>query len=458
LKIGEEAATTLFDDLRAAGLIARGDELLSDSEIPDRNGQHWTISTGDVPGIAQRFAAAIEKPCPIDREPMAADLLRRAIAHRASDVHLDPFGEEVQVRFRIDGRMEHYCRLGEKIGAKLCSQLKVLADLDPSEPFHPHEGRLHVPVTFSDWDVRITTTPVVSGEAIALRLLHRDQIIRPIESLAFAVDGSAPLRDLLSSGEGIVLLAGPAGVGKTTTAYSLVHALDDGHLNIVTIEDPVEYLVPEFVQLQVDPKHQVSLAAGLRTALRMDPDVILLGEIRDSETAAVVMRAASTGKHIFTTFHARDAVSAITGLRAIGIDDRLIGANVRAFISQRLMRRVCDKCRGVRQIEENDRQLFTEMALPVPADIPTAVGCVACRQTGYHERSAVFEIFPVDAEVETAILEGKSESDLRSLACAKCSRSTYVQALTQVCEGVTTLEEALSAMPSPPRAERTNGS
>jgi type II secretory ATPase GspE/PulE/Tfp pilus assembly ATPase PilB-like protein len=374
-------------------------------------------------------------------QTQALELLRRAIDRRATDIHLDPQGNEFEVRFRIDGRLEHYCRHSDDIGKHLMSQLLIMADLDPSEPFHPREGHVVLPPSLSDYDVRITATPAASGRTVALRLLRRDQLIRPLETLGLAEGPFQEIARLKGSGEGVVLVSGPSGSGKSTTLYSLLHALDDGGRKIVTIEDPVEYLVPAFVQLQVDLKHGLRPSDELRTVLRMDPDVILIGEIRDRETAAAAMQAASCGKYVFSTFHSRDAAGVITGLRDLGIDDRSAANNLRAVVSQRLVRRVCRGCRRMMPPEAAERALFEEEGLPSPNEVPVAVGCADCRGTGYHDRIGVFEIATIGADVVAAIESGKSERELRKLLRSAGVASLRHDALEKAAAGVTTLEE-----------------
>lgn len=438
LNLNEEAAGKLFEDFQRSGVIVRGDEGLSNDELPGGVTQTWAVR---VEGAVDSLVG-FEAPVPAEIiETQAVQLLRRAIGLRASDVHLDPYGDETEIRLRIDGRLEHYCRLSESIGKQVMSQFQVLADLDPSEPFNSQEGRLRLPIGLSEHDVRITTTPVAGGKAVALRLLRRNQIIRPLETLGLAEQSFAEMRRLIGPGEGVVLIAGPSGAGKSTTLYSLVHALDDGQRNIVTIEEPVEYLVPAFLQLQVDPKHDILPAARLKTVLRMDPDVILIGEIRDAETAAVAMRAAGCGKYVFSTFHSRDAASVITGLRGLNIDDRSLTNNLRAIISQRLVRRLCPDCRGTKPVDAADRSLFESEGISAPRDTPLSVGCDRCRHTGYQDRIGIFEVAPITPVVIAAIEDAKSETELRQLLRNNGVQSLASDALTKVIDGVTTLEE-----------------
>ena len=442
LKISDSAAAKLFDDLSDAGVIVRGDESLDDTHLPGRDDQSWAIDAKHS-GVIAVDASLDADEADTDESP-ALDLIRRAIRNRATDVHLDPFGDEIEVRLRIDGHLEHYCRLGQAIGKPLLQQLKIMAGLDPSEHFHALEGRLSLPVSMSHYDVRITATPVINGESVSLRLLRRDQIIRPLDTLGLSATDLQDLRERMGVGEGIILVGGPAGSGKTTTLYSLVYQLDNGRRNIVTIEDPVEYFVPGFSQIQVNPRHELSLATGLKTALRMDPDILLLGEIRDTETATAAMRAASCGKFVFTTFHTRDAASVVTASRDLHVDQRSLASNLRAVISQRLVRRLCDHCQDTRATTDEERKLFEQEAIDVPDRLPRGVGCKHCHGTGFHERTGVFEIAVIAPEIADAIEQGKSERELRELLRKKSVKSLTNDGLQKVRDGITTLEEVRS--------------
>jgi type II secretory ATPase GspE/PulE/Tfp pilus assembly ATPase PilB-like protein/nucleotide-binding universal stress UspA family protein len=375
----------------------------------------------------------------------ALALLARAIEARATDVHIDPLGaDEMEVRFRIDGRLEHHCRLHYELAHPLVTQLKVMADLDIAKPFQPKEGRLPLPDAMRDYEARITCIPVMGGESVALRLLNRQHLLRPLDGLGLAAEALLWIHEMLRLGEGVVLVTGPAGSGKTTTAYSMLHALDDSARNIVTIEDPPEYRIASFRQMAADPRHNVSMTSGLRTMLRMDPDVVLVGEIRDAETAEIAMRAASSGKYVFTTLHTRDVASTITALRDLHIDNRSLAGNLTGIISQRLVRRLCPSCRRQTPIDPTQTQWFTDEGLPPPATLSGAGGCDKCRNLGYHERVGVFEVALPNRAVREAIEQGAAEEELRDLLRTNGTRSLSADALTKVSEGVTTLDEARS--------------
>jgi len=275
-------------------------------------------------------------------------------------------------------------------------------------------------------------------------VLNRDRLLRPLESLGLDSESLQQFHEMLRRGEGVVLVTGPAGSGKTTTAYSMAHAMNDGHRNVVTIEDPPEYRIDTFRQMSVDHRHDLTMTKGLRTLLRMDPDVVLVGEIRDAETAEIVMRAASSGKYVFTTLHTRDVASTITALRDLHIDNRSLAGNLTGIISQRLVRRLCPHCRKSEPIQPAEQQLFLQEGIEPPAELPKPVGCSHCRNSGYHERVGIFEVVLPNRAIREAIESGAAEDELRDLLRTHGTRSLLAGAFMNVRDGITSLEEARS--------------
>ncbi len=374
------------------------------------------------------------------RGSRALDLLAQAIRNRATDVHLDPLGDTLEVRFRIDGRLEHYCRLAHSVAHPMATQLKLMAEVDIADPFMPREGRFGLPSPLHH-DVRLTRVPVVGGESIALRLLNRETLLRPLDTLGMSADSLDLLKDMLRLGEGVVLVTGPAGAGKTTTAYSMAHAMDDGHRNIVTIEDPVEYRVPSFRQMSVDARHGITMTSGLKSILRMDPDVVLVGEIRDAEAAEIAMRAASSGKYVFSTIHTRDVASTVTALRDLHIDNRSLAGNLTGIISQRLVRRACDQCHRTEPISEKMAQFMRDEGVEPPVSVAAPGGCQKCRNTGYYERVGIFEAVLPDREIREAIERGDGENDMREMLRARGTHSLLADSLGKVRDGISTFDE-----------------
>jgi type II secretory ATPase GspE/PulE/Tfp pilus assembly ATPase PilB-like protein len=374
---------------------------------------------------------------------MALDLLQRALETRASDVHLDPKADDLyEVRFRIDGHIEPYCELDRSIAMPLLQQLKVLASLDIAEPFKPQEGRVQLSAALPDVAVRITTAPVQRGTAMALRILRRDRAYMPLEDLGLSIAAGETVSRMLHSGAGLVLVTGPTGSGKTTTIHSLLKRLSGHGRNIVSIEDPVEFSLPFVRQLGVDPRHDVTMTQGLRTILRMDPDIVFVSEIRDVEAAEIAMRAASSGRFVFSTLHTRDVASTVTAVRDLHIDNRSLAGNLTGIISQRLVRRLCLNCAERRQTSDAEAQVFRSEAVEPPAELGHPVGCTQCRGTGYWDRIGVFEVVLTSGPAEAAIETGAAEDELRVVLRSSGTPSLPADALLKVRDGITSLEEA----------------
>jgi type II secretory ATPase GspE/PulE/Tfp pilus assembly ATPase PilB-like protein/nucleotide-binding universal stress UspA family protein len=371
----------------------------------------------------------------------ALSLVSRAVTARATDIHVDPVDGDYQVRWRVDGRLRNVCRLDQAVGRALVTQFKVIGNLDIADPFHGQEGRLRLPLALAAYEVRVTAMPVAGGDAVSLRLLDRDRLVRPLEELGLSPSSLALVQQMLKLGAGLIIATGPSGSGKTTTAYSMLHAIDDGERNIVSIEDPVEYRIPGFRQINVDPRHDVTMTSGLRSLLRLDPDVVLLGEVRDPEAAEIAMRAASSGKYVFTTFHTRDVASMVTAFRDLGIDNRSLAGNLTGILSQRLVRRVCRECCRQETPSEAELRLFTAHGVPAPTTVCRAVGCAHCQQTGYLERVGVFEVVLPSSPLVDKIVQGVPENELRSAIRVAGTPSLLTDVLTKVREGVTTLDE-----------------
>lgn len=373
------------------------------------------------------------------------DLLERALAARATDVHIDPISDQkFKVRFRIDGRLEQFCILDQSVAAPLLLQLKLMSNLDIAQPFEPNEGRLRLPPEMSRIEVRITTVPACGGDAVALRLLEREESPRTLSGLGFSSTAIEAVQDMLHEGEGLLLVTGPTGSGKTTTVHAILQLLDNGQRNIVSIEDPVEYRVPAIRQLSVDLRHGVTMARGLATLLRMDPDVVFIGEIRHAEALEIAMRAASSGRYVLSTLHTRDVASTVTALRDLHADDLSLAGNLKGIVCERLIRRVCPECCDHAPITESERNAFLAEGLEPPPALPRSRGCPRCRKTGFHGRIGVFEVVRTTGAIAELIQRGIPEADLRKAIRATRAPTLMADALAKVRDGLTTLEEAQS--------------
>ncbi len=376
----------------------------------------------------------------------ALDMITRAMSLRATDIHIDPADDqEYQIRLRIDGVVKPYCKLDSRVAEQLLHQFMTLARVDQADPFHPKEGRIELPAVLNDVEIRLTTAPVARGQAMAMRLFAKQNVYFSMEQLGFPLQGLSTVKQILQGQEGLVLVTGPTGSGKSTTVYSMLESFGKQNRNIVSIEDPVEFAVPFVRQMNVDEKHGITMTNGLRTLLRMDPDVVFIGEIRDMEAAAIALRAANSGAFVFSSLHARDVASSIALLRDFGVTPKAVSNGLAGIINQRLVRRLCLHCRRAMGPDEKQRHSFAEYGLPEPSQIYEPVGCSECRGTGFYGRCGIFEIVACNGALSEAIASGANESDIRLLVRQQGVMSLTADALTKVIDGTTSMEEALSA-------------
>ncbi|HET6424075.1 MAG TPA: ATPase, T2SS/T4P/T4SS family [Planctomycetaceae bacterium] len=408
------------------------------------NSYYWSIHPDSMPPETVEPATSDSLAEP--ETTAALDLIRRATALRATDIHMDPLNtEDYEVRLRIDGRIEHYCNLSRGIAIPIIQQCKLLANLDVTDPFRSQEGRLNLPTEFAGHEIRVTTAAVDQGPAMALRLFGSNRLETPLESLGLTGESLEAVERMLGQRSGLVLVTGPTGSGKTTTIYSLLKRLTANAQNIISIEDPVEYRLPFVRQIAVDARHGTTMTSGLKTILRMDPDIIFLGEIRDGEAAEIAMRAASAGRFVISTLHTRDVASTVTALRDLHIDNRSLAGNISGIIAQRLVRRLCPACSQARPITDSERALFDQAGLSPPAELKQAVGCTACRQTGYYDRVGLYEAVALAGTAADAIVEGVSEAEFSRQLRASGAASLLADGLRKAASGVTTVDEVLAS-------------
>ncbi len=374
-------------------------------------------------------------------------LLLDAANAGASDVHLESQERGLRVRYRIDGVLQDVPAPPESVREAIVSRLKVMAELDITERRQAHDGRARLVVGGRELDVRVSTLPTLHGESVVLRLL--DTVRRPmgLDQLGMAEDTLAALQHCAASPNGMLLTTGPTGSGKTSTLYALVQRLSSGREKIVSVEDPVEYELPGVVQVPVRERGGMTFDRALRSMLRHDPDVLLVGELRDPETVEVCVQAALTGHLVLSTLHTNDAPSALTRLLDLGVAPYLVGSTVEAVLAQRLARRLCPDCAlGVAAPEAVREEMRQE---GVASDfIRVAVGCPACRGTGYRGRTGIFELLVVDDEVRDAVVRRDGAGQLRRLALEHGMRSLRADGWRQVAAGVTTVEEVVRVLPA----------
>ena len=347
-----------------------------------------------------------ESDAPVIR--LVQRLLAAAVGRRASDVHIEPMARQIAVRFRIDGELIEVERLDDMLAEPIATRIKVMAGLDIAESRLPQDGRLRVNVRGRDVDVRVATSPTAWGESIVLRLLGRNEVPLDLERLGLPAAALAKFVRALERPHGIILLTGPTGSGKTTTLYSAISRLRRPEVKILTVEDPVEILLNGINQVQVRPEIDLSYAATLRAFLRQDPDILMIGEIRDGETAEIAMRAALTGHLVLSTLHTNSALGAFTRLADIGVEPYLTASTVIATIAQRLVRLLCPQCRQGKSASDEERHHFRAHGIEAPILIYEAQGCSACSQSGYAGRTPLVEVIEVDDRLRTVIRTGET--------------------------------------------------
>ena len=372
-------------------------------------------------------------------------VLLGAVKRGASDIHFEPFASRLRVRYRVDGVLYEQESPPKRLEQSLVSRLKVMARMDIAENRLPQDGMARVRVGEREIDIRVSTIPVAAGERVVLRILDRDSALLPLVGLGMQEAVSSRFEGLLMSPHGIVIVAGPTGSGKTTTLYAALRKLDASRRNILTIEDPVEYRLPDIGQMQVKPKIGLTFAAGLRHILRQDPDVVLVGETRDAETASIAVRASLTGHLVFTTLHTNDAAGAVVRLVDIGVEPYLLASSLRGILAQRLVRRLCPQCR--RETSVTPESLADATALTGLIDagerVWEPVGCGACIE-GYRGRTGVFELIAIDGQIQELIRRGGSSAkELRDLASEHGLAGLLVDGVEKVRTGITSIAEVM---------------
>ncbi|MBL9136821.1 MAG: Flp pilus assembly complex ATPase component TadA, partial [Verrucomicrobiales bacterium] len=371
-------------------------------------------------------------------------VLRDAIELRASDIHLEPFEDELRIRYRIDGVLQEIPVPSQikRFQPAIVSRVKILSHLNIAEKRLPQDGRIKIRIDASEVDIRVSVIPMLHGEAVVLRLLRQSSTLRGMPDLGMDDRELKGFRRVLGLPHGIILVTGPTGSGKTSTLYTALHEINDAVRKIITIEDPIEYQLKGVNQIQVSEKAGLTFARGLRSVLRHDPDVILVGEIRDHETAQIAVQASLTGHLVFSTLHTNDAPGALTRLVDMGVEPYLVASSLEAVLAQRLVRVLCPACKQ-EDHSSTTRALRHQLDLPADTKIFKAVGCRDCRHTGYHGRRGVFEWMDTDNDIRRLILKNVSSDVLRDAARRAGMRTLAEDGWRLVRLGVTTPEEVL---------------
>lgn len=370
-------------------------------------------------------------------------LVAQAVKDRASDIHIEPQQDHVRVRYRIDGILHDTLTLPLSVHGPLISRVKVLASMNIAERRRPQDGHFAISVNGTEVDIRVATADTSWGEMAVLRVLDKSMSVMDLPELGFLPDSLKTYRKLIQSPFGMILASGPTGSGKTTTLYASINQLDSQERNIITIEDPVEYRFANINQMQVNPQANITFASGLRATMRLDPDVILVGEIRDRETASIAIQAALTGHLVLSTVHANDAVGALFRLMDLGVEPFLITSAVVGIIAQRLVRRVCPHCRVLREVPEEERLAYEGEMGENRAKFYHGTGCNFCALTGYHGRMGVYEILVMSEEIRRLVLTGASADEIKAQAIQEGMVTMWRDGMLKVKEGLTTPREVL---------------
>ena len=418
--------------------------------------------TGTALAEAVELTGVTSEDAPVVK--LVSMLIAQAIIDRASDIHIDPEGKSIKVRYRIDGVLIEVRTLPRELHAPIVSRIKIMANMDISERRVPQDGRFQARITHTETgpvvtavfrersvlrivdegstvDIRVSTLPVIQGETVVMRILDRSRIILTLEGLNFSADMLDRYRRLITKPYGMILVTGPTGSGKTTTLYASLNTIDRKANNLVTIEDPVEYQIMGVNQVQVNAKAGVTFASGLRSILRQDPDIIMVGEIRDRETAEIAIHAALTGHLVFATLHTNDAAGAATRLIDMGIEPFLIASSTLAILGQRLARKICDRCKKPYPATPD---LLKSLGIATGnVTFYRGEGCPACKKTGYQGRVGLYELMDMTEAVRELIISKASSSAIKTTASQSGFKTLRQEGLVKAAAGLTTVEEVL---------------
>ena len=427
-----ESALTKYYETQDENINELIDEIQGDSFLAEFEGRNQSIDLDELKELSE--SNPVKKLLNL--------VLLQAIRDKASDIHFEPFENEYKMRYRIDGVLYEMVPPPKYIAAALSSRIKVMANLDIAERRLPQDGRISLTVENNPIDLRVSVLPTMFGESVVLRVLDRSQAMFDLAALGLRPDDHETLRQLIHKPNGIIIVTGPTGCGKTTTLYSALHELNDIRTKIITTEDPIEYDIDGIIQVQMKPSIGLKFARCLRHILRQDPDIILVGEIRDLETAEIAAQSSLTGHIVFTTLHTTDAPSSIARLLDLGIEPFLLTATIEGIVSQRLIRRICENCKTA--FEPSEAQLM-ELQL-TPDDIKGKKfyygrGCSKCNSTGYRGRIGVFEIMVFNDEIRDLIMNRASTAVLRSAGQKGGMRLLRDNGLEVIYDGITTIDE-----------------
>ena len=454
--VGDPSPELASDLTRAAGMRVRL-AVAAPSDIAraiDRNYRALAEVSRHVSAFSQ-----VDDRRRVDRRPTATAnqdapvvqvvnlVVTQALRDRASDVHIESSDTNVRVRFRIDGVLHDVLSLPVEMGPALASRIKVLAGMNIVERRRPQDGQLTMDVDGRGIDIRVATSGTVTGEKVVLRLLDKSKPLFRIDQLGMTAETQARFTKVANAPFGMVVCAGPTGCGKTTSLYATLSELDNTERNIMTIEDPVEYRFPTINQIQINEQAGVSFAAGLKAILRQDPDIVLVGEVRDPETARIAVQSALTGHFVLSSVHATDATAALHRFLDMDIEPFLIASAISGVLSQRLVRRICDHCRRPYKPTADELAFFLDSGgIETGAEFAKGDGCTFCADTGYSERIGVYELIVVTPEIRKLVVDRASHQDIRDMAILQGTQTLRVEAARLVAAGVTTIAEIVRSI------------
>jgi general secretion pathway protein E len=426
-------------------VIASPDDIMEAiNKVYDRKAKRAEVMVEEIEGgieEIQEFDEPIDLLDEVDEAPiikLVNNLLYQAVRSRASDVHFEPFEKEVVVRFRVDGVLHEIMRVPKKAHPSMVSRVKVMSSLNIAEKRLPQDGRARIKIAGKDIDLRVSVVPTSHGERVVMRLLDRSSMMLPLEEIGLRGPKLEKLLKIINMPHGIFLVTGPTGSGKTTTLYAAITKLNREEKNIITIEDPVEYQLKGIGQIQVNPKINLTFAQGLRAILRQDPDIIMVGEIRDLETAEIAIHASLTGHLVFSTLHTNDSAGAITRLIDMGVEPFLVASSLIGVLAQRLVRTICPFCKKPYKPSSDEIKELKGVNVLYRGE-----GCEQCMGTGYRGRTGIFELLIVDDDIRALISKNVPTNVIKKAAVEKGMDTLREDGLKKVREGITTLEEVI---------------
>lgn len=449
----------LIDQLRIRTGYEIEQALATESEIRSAIEQYYGVKSDMsdmVQSMQDELTITAQKEIMVPKEIKAEEapiiklvntIVSQAQRDGASDVHVSPEKDKVIVRYRVDGILREVDHYPKELHSGVVSRIKVISNLDIAESRMPQDGRVRMEFENQPLDLRVSIMPTVHGENLVIRLLNLQGAVLPLEKLGMNKENLTVFRETITKPYGILLITGPTGSGKTTTLYAALNQVNNAEKNIVTIEDPVEYQLPLVRQIQVNAKVNLTFANGLRSILRQDPDIIMVGEIRDKETADISIQAALTGHFVFSTLHTNDAASAFTRLLDMGVEPFLVASTVTCVIAQRLVRTICSECKGAYPMTEGELNSLKSMSGTgkMPAKIYRGKGCLNCKQTGYRGRSGIFEVITPNADIRRMALAKSSNEEIKRKAVELGMRTLREDGFEKIVAGVTTIEEVIRA-------------